>query len=100
MGTLSEYGVDEKRLTEIADIQEESFIWFHNNLEDLQSKYSGNFVAIQSNKVIAKNKDKKELYKQLREEFTQEQVDEFFIDYVNPKGYIPILLHLWDRNEV
>jgi len=91
MGALSDKGFDEERLTEIARTHDESFQWFHENLEELREKYAGNFIAVYHKNVIAKNPDKAKLFRTLRKNYSKKEIEEIFIDYINPKGYFLII---------
>ena len=91
MDVLSEFGVDEERLTEIAKIHDESFKWFYDNLEKIQKSYTGKFIAIYKKEIIESDKDKGNLFQKLRLKYNNKKNEEIFIKYVNPKGYFLIL---------
>ena len=91
MRVLSEFGVNEERLTEIAKIHNESFKWFYNNLQKIQESYTGKFIAIYKKKIIESDKDKGSLFQKLRKKYDNKKIEEIFINYVNPKGYFLIL---------
>ena len=88
MDLLSAFGVDEERLTEIAKIHNESFIWYYNNLQKIQESNTGKFIAIYEKKIIESDKDKDYLFQKLREKYDDKKIEEIFINYVNPKGYV------------
>ncbi len=96
MGVLSEFGVDEARLTEIMKFHNESFKWLHDNLSKIQDSHEGKFIAICKKKIVSDDKDKGKLYQKLKEKFTNAEIEEIFIDYINPKGYVLILCLNWD----
>ncbi len=91
MGTLSEFGVDENRLIEIAKILNKSKVWFHENYKELQNLYEGKFVAVYEEKVVASDESRDKLLEQLNKKFEKTKVDEILKEYINPKGYILIL---------
>ncbi|KKL79093.1 hypothetical protein LCGC14_2018300 [marine sediment metagenome] len=91
MGVLSEFGVDEERLTGIAKILNKSKIWFHKNYNELQNLYEGKFVAVREEKVVESDENRDTLLGKLNEKFMEKKVDETLIEYINPKGYILIL---------
>ena len=86
MGVLSEFGVNEERLTEIAQIHNDSFKWFYNNLQKIQESYTGKFIAIYKREIIEFDKDKSGLFQKLRKKFDQKEIEDIFIKHVNPRG--------------
>ncbi len=91
MGALSELGFDESRLTEIVKIHDESRKWMYDNFSEIQDLYESKFIAIYRKNIIADDKDKGNLYRKLRENFEETQIQEIYIHYINPKGYFFIL---------
>ena len=91
MGILNELGVDENRLTEIVKIHDESIKWLHENKKEIQDLYAGKFIAIYCNEVVADDADRISLFKTLKERYSEKKIEEIFIDFINPKGYILIL---------
>lgn len=91
MGILNELGVDENRLTEIVKIHGESIKWLHENKKEIQDLYAGKFIAIYSNEVVADDADRISLFNTLKERYSEKKIEEIFIDFINPKGYILIL---------
>ena len=85
MGVLSELGVDEDRLTEILKIHNESLKWMYDNLSEIQESYTGKFIAIFNNKVIDFDEDRGTLFQKLRDKYDKREIEEIFVDYVNPK---------------
>ena len=94
MGVLSEFGVDEELLTGIAKILNKSKIWFHKNYEKLQNLYEGKFIAVLEEKVVDSDENRDALLENLKEKFIKKEVDKTLIEYINPKGYILILVRL------
>jgi len=92
MGILSELGVKEDRLTEILKIHNESLKWMYDNLSEIQDSYSGKFIAIINKKVVDSDEDRGILFQKLSAKFDKREIEEIFIDYVNPKDVILILL--------
>ena len=91
MGILSELGVKEDRLTEILKIHNESLKWMYDNLSEIQDSYSGKFIAIFNKKVVDSDEDRGILFQKLSAKFDKREIEEIFIDYVNPKDVILIL---------
>ncbi len=91
MGVLSEFGIDEERLNKIVKIHDESLVWMYDNMQEIQDSYAGNFIAIHKKRVIANDAEKKNLFDILKKKYSEEEIDEIFIDYINPKGYVLIL---------
>ncbi|KKK42597.1 hypothetical protein LCGC14_1435730 [marine sediment metagenome] len=91
MDILNELGVDENRLTEIVKIHDESIRWMYENKKEIQELYAGKFIAIYNNEVIANHVNKTILFNKLKEKYSPQEVEEIFIDFINPKGYILIL---------
>lgn len=91
MDVLSEFGMDEERLIEIITIHDKSFEWFHDNLQEIQESYSGKFVAIYKDKIVESDEERGNLFQKLREKYNNREIEEIFVDYVNPKGYFLIL---------
>ena len=92
MGILSELGANEKRLTDILKIHNESLKWMYENLSEIQDSYSGKFIAIFNKKVIDSDEDRGMLFQKLNNKFEKREVEEIFVDYVNPRDAILILL--------
>ena len=92
MGILSELGVKEDRLTEILKIHNESLKWMYDNLSEIQDSYSGKFIAIFNKKVVDSDEDRGILFQKLSAKFDKREIEEIFVDYVNPKDVILILL--------
>ena len=92
MGILSELGVKEDRLTELLKIHNESLKWMYDNLSEIQDSYSGKFIAIFNKKVVDSDEDRGMLFQKLSAKFDKREIEEIFVDYVNPKDVILILL--------
>jgi len=92
MGILSELGVKEDRLTEILKIHNESLKWMYDNLSEIQDSYSGKFIAIFNKKVVDSDEDRGILFQKLSAKFDKREIEDIFVDYVNPKDVILILL--------
>ncbi len=91
MGILNELGVDENRLTEIVKIHDESIKWMYENQNEIQELYAGKFIAIYNNEVVADDVDRTNLFNTLKEKYSEKELEEIFIDFINPKGYFLIL---------
>ncbi len=91
MGVLSEFGVDEERLTEIVKSHDISFKWMHDNLPEIQESHAGKFIAIYKKEIVDFDEDQGKLLKRLKDKCSIKEVEEIFINYINPKGYILIL---------
>jgi hypothetical protein len=91
MGILNELGVDENRLAEIVKIHDESIKWMYENKKEIQELYAGKFIAIYNNDVVADDVDRTSLFNILKEKYSDQEIEEIFIDFINPKGYILIL---------
>lgn len=91
MGILSELGVKEDRLTELLKIHNESLKWMYDNLSEIQDSYSGKFIAIFNKKVVDSDEDRGILFQKLSAKFDKREIEEIFVDYVNPKDVILIL---------
>ena len=91
MGTLSELGIDEERLTEITKIHKESFEWLNENLPEIQDSHAGKFIAVYKRKIVSDDKDREKLFQKLKEKYSSTEIEEIFIDYINPKGHVLIL---------
>jgi len=91
MGILNELGVDENRLTEIVKMHDESLKWMYGNKKEIQELYAGKFIAIYKNKVVAADINRKDLFNTLKEKYSEKEIEEIFIDFINPKEYTLIL---------
>jgi hypothetical protein len=91
MGILNELGLDENRLTEIVKKHDESIKWMYDNLNKIQKLYAGKFIAIYNNVIVADDVDRTNLFNILKEKYSDEEIEETFVDFINPKGYILIL---------
>ena len=96
MGVLSEFGMDEERLTEIIKNHNKSFKWFHDNLQKIQESYSGKFVAILNEKIIESDEERGKIFQKLKQKYNSKEIGEIFVDFVNPKGYFLILFLNWN----
>jgi 5-methylthioribose kinase len=91
MGILNDLGVDENRLTGIVKKHDESMKWMYENMEDLQKSYASKFIAIYNKKIVGSDPKKTELFNTLKQKYTDDEFEEIYIDFINPKGYILIL---------
>jgi len=91
MGILNKLGVDENRLAEIVKIHDESIKWMYENKKKIQELYAGKFIAIYNNEIVADDVDRTNLFNILKEKYSDQEIEEIFIDFINPKGYILIL---------
>ena len=91
MGTLNDLGIDENRLVGIVKKHDKSMKWMYQNMENIQKLYAGQFIAILNNEIVGTGIDRRELFKKLKQKYTDDESDEIFIDFINPKGYILIL---------
>ena len=91
LGTLSDYGIDEKLLTEITKKLNASKKWLHDHYSEVQEQYSASFIAVQGEKVIENDSDREKLLKKLSNSFSNERLKEILIEYINPKGFTLIL---------
>jgi len=91
MGILNELGVDENRLTRIVKKHDESMKWMYENMELIQKSYASKFLAIYNNEIVGSDADRVGLFNKLKQNYTDDELEEIYIDYINPKGYILIL---------
>ncbi|MFX1259533.1 MAG: hypothetical protein ACFFAN_16890 [Promethearchaeota archaeon] len=91
MGILNELGVDENRLNEIVKKHDESIKWMYENMENIQKSYASKFIAIYNNEIIDSDTNRVGLFNTLKQKYSEVELEEIFIDFVNPKGYILIL---------
>jgi Family of unknown function (DUF5678) len=62
---------------------EENMTWFRANYEKLRKKHPNEFVAINKGDVIASDKTLEGLLKNLRKQYTNDQITTFAIEYVS-----------------
>ncbi len=91
MGVLSQFGVDEERLTEILKIHDENMKWMYDNFEEIQNSYTSKFIAIYKKRVVSDDSDRRKLFDSLKEKYTEKEIEEIFVNFINPKGSILIL---------
>lgn len=91
VGALSVFGVDEKRLMEITKKLNISKKWLYDHYKEIQEKYETHFVAVCGEEIVDSNENRDILLKQLLTRFTNEEVEELLIEYINPKGFILIM---------
>ena len=63
----------------------------YDNLSEIQDSHSGKFIAIFNKKVVDSVEDRGILFQKLSAKFDKREIEEIFVDYVNPKDVILIL---------
>ncbi|TXT67125.1 MAG: hypothetical protein BAJALOKI1v1_180030 [Promethearchaeota archaeon] len=62
----------------------------YEHMQELQEKYQAKFIAIYNKEILGAEDERKQLWNYLKENYSSDKVEEIFIDYINPKGYILI----------
>ncbi len=89
MGVLSDIGLDDEKMAELAQKLMADMKWLHDNYDSITEKYSNKFVAVEDGKIIDSDVEMDILIKKL--EKGNKNPDTLLIELVNPKDFILII---------